>query len=180
MSLNKLVLNSDKTHLLIFTTKRKHQLYNNFGISLNTGSEIIEPDESEKLLGAYISNDFTWNTHIRDGEKPLFKVLTSRVNALAKISRITSFKHRKMIANGIFMSHVMYLIQLWGGCSGYLLDILQVLQNRAARLVTGLSWFTSRAKLLQQCGWLSVRQMVTYYDLVLVYKIRRDKKPVSL
>ena len=69
---------------------------------------------------------------------------------------------------------------MWGGCSRYLLDILRVLQNRAARLVTGFSWFTSRAKLLQQCGWLSVRQMVTYYDLVLVYKIRRDKKPVYL
>ena len=114
----------------LMTTKRKHQLYDNFSISLNTGAEIIEPDESEKLLGGYISNDFTWNTHIRDGEKPLYKILTSRINALAKVSRISSFKHRKMIANGVFMSHVMYLIQLWGGCSEYLLDMLQVLQNR--------------------------------------------------
>ena len=108
------------------------------------------------------------------------RILTSGVNALSKISKISSFKHRKMIANGIVMSHISHLIQLWGGCSGYLLDILQILQNRAARLVTGLNWFTSRSKLLQQCGWLSVRQMVIFYDLVLVYKIRRDKKPVYL
>jgi hypothetical protein len=33
------------------------------------------------------------------------------------------------------------LIQLWGGCEGYLQHALQVVQNRAARAVTGRSWF---------------------------------------
>ena len=41
MTRNKLILNSDKTHLLIMTSNRKHQIHQDFGISLNTGSEII-------------------------------------------------------------------------------------------------------------------------------------------
>ena len=148
MSLNKLVLNTDKTHLMIMATSNKHRNHRDFSITLNTGSEIIEPIQCEKLLGGYISNDFTWNNHIKDHEKSMFKVLTSKVNALSKISRISSFKTRKLIANGIFMSNLRYLIQLWGGCSNYLLDILQVLQNRAARLVTRSSWYTSQKKML--------------------------------
>ena len=42
MTDNKLVLNTDKTHLLIMATPYQHRMYNNFGISLNTGTEIIE------------------------------------------------------------------------------------------------------------------------------------------
>ena len=180
MSQNKLVLNTDKTHLIIMTSSKKHRTHNDFNIVLNTGSEIIEPIKCEKLLGGYISNDFTWNIHIRDHEKSMFKVLTSKANALSKISSISAFKTRKLIANGIFMSNLRYLIQFWGGCSNYLLDILQVLQNRAARSVTKLSWYTSQKKLLLQCGWLSVRQMIKYYDLILVFKIRNEKKPIYL
>ena len=65
MAKNKLVLNSDKTHLLVMTSSQMHKKHENFGIVLNTGQEIIEPVQHEKLLGAHISNDFKFNNHIR-------------------------------------------------------------------------------------------------------------------
>ena len=107
MANNRLKLNSDKTHLLI--------MHQHFGIKLDTGQEEIEPTEHEKLLGAHISNDFKWNNHLRDNEKSPFKFLTSRINGLSKISYLASFKNRKMIANGIVMSLIVYLIQVYGG-----------------------------------------------------------------
>ena len=82
-----------------------------------------------------------------------------------------------MVANGIVLSRLIYLIQWWGGCSDYLLNFLQVLQNRAARLVTRHGRFTPNAVVLHQCGWLSVRQMVQYHSLVLVAKVKLQKKP---
>ena len=82
-----------------------------------------------------------------------------------------------MVANGIVLSKLIYLIQWWGGCSDYLINFLQILQNRAARLVTRLGWFTPVAVLLHQCGWLSVRQMVHYHSLVLLFKIQLQGKP---
>ena len=67
--------------------------------------------------------------------------------------------------------------QWWGGCSDYLINFLQVLQNRAARLVTRHGLFTPNAVVLHQCGWLSVRQMVHYHSLVLVAKIKLQHRP---
>ena len=180
MALNKLFLNSDKTHLLIMASKKKHKKLGNFGITLDTGREIIEPVDCERLLGAQVSNDFTWNDHVRNNDKSMFKILTSRVNALRKISFALSFKSRKMIAMGIVMSRLIYLIQLFGGASGYLIDALQVIQNKTARIVTRLPWGTSTRTLLNQLGWLSIRQLVVFHDLVLVYKTKKDKKPVYL
>ena len=82
-----------------------------------------------------------------------------------------------MVSNEIVLSKLIYLIQWWGGCSDYLINFLQILQNRAARLVTRLGWFTPVEVLLHQCGWLSVRQMVHYHSLVLLFKIQLQGKP---
>ena len=61
MSRKKLVLNTDKTHLLVMASRAAHRQNGNFGITLNTGAEIIEPVNHEKLLGAIISSDMEWN-----------------------------------------------------------------------------------------------------------------------
>ena len=121
-----------------------------------------------------MSADFTWKFHIRDSQNSLFRTLISRVNGFAKISSGASFKTRKMIANGVVMSKLVYLIQVWGGCSGYLVNSLQLIQNRAARIVTKLDLYTSIPKLLLQCGWLSVHQLVYYHTLLLVYQVKTE------
>ena len=55
-----------------------------------------------------------------------------------------------------------------------------MLQNKAARIVTRLSWGTETGFLLKQVGWLSIKQLVIYHRLILVFKIRRDRKPATL
>ena len=95
MSRNKLVLNTDKTHLLVMASRAAHRLNGNFGITLNTGAEVIEPVNNEKLLGAVISSDMEWNMHVKEHVKSLFRTLTSRVNALMKVSDIADCKTRE-------------------------------------------------------------------------------------
>ena len=180
MASNRLVLNDEKTHLLVMASEKKHKIHGNFGIVLDTGLERIHPQDNEKLLGCQISSNFTWNEHLRDSEFSLHRQLTSRINALRKISFSASFATRKMIANGIFLSRIIYVIQLWGGTTEYLLKMLQILQNKAARFVTQLDIFTSQEKLLNQCGWLSVKQLVGYHSLMLIFKTKLEQKPVFL
>ena len=77
MVANKLVLNSDKTHLLIMTTPYQHRQQQDYGITLNNGAEIILPSYKEKLLGGFITNDFKFNEHLKDNEQLAFGSLTS-------------------------------------------------------------------------------------------------------
>ena len=180
MAANRLVLNSDKTHLLVMASSTQHRLHGNYGVQLDTGAEIILPQDNERLLGCQVSSDFKWNAHINDSEFSMQRQITSRINALRKISFASSFATRKMIANGIVISRIIYVIQCWGGASDYLIKILQVLQNKAARFVTKLDIFTSQEKLLKQCGWLSVKHLVAYHSRVQVFKVKSSKKPVFL
>jgi hypothetical protein len=112
-----------------------------------------------------------WNKHILEGEESLVKQITSRINGLCMLSSRTSFQTRLMVANGIVVSKLCYLIQLWGGCEDYLIKPLQVLQNRAARSVTGCGWFTPKRKLLKMCNWLSIKQLVFYQSVIMAHKI---------
>ena len=99
---------------------------------------------------------------------------------MRKVCWSADFKTRKMIANAIVMSRIVYLIQVYGNASDYLLRFLQVLQNKAARAVTKSRWGTETSILLNQVGWLSVRQLKDYHSLLLIFKIKQEGKPASL
>ena len=121
-----------------------------------------------------------WKEHILDNDDSLLKSLNKRAGALKKVCRTASFKTRKMIANGIFMSKLIYLMPLWMGCEDYLVNALQVNLNKVARLVTKLDIYTPTTVLMQQCGWMPVKQLMIYHSLVLLYKILKQQSPSFL
>ena len=90
-----------------------------------------------------------------------------------------SFGTRLMVANGVVMSKLVYLITLWGGAQQYLLNAVQVQQLAAARAGFGC-WRWSRRKLLDKMGWLSVRQLVFYHSVLQVHKTLKTRVPLSL
>ena len=183
MNNNKLKLNGDKTHLMLLSTDKawKTKLHDN-SISLQTGpgEEPISTTDCENLLGGFISQNLKWTNHILLNEKSLVKQLGTRLNALKKISKVADFKTRKMLADGLFMSKLVYLIPLWGGCEKFLIKALQIIQNKAARTVTKLGIFTPVRTLLKQCGWLSVNQLVFFHTVVLLFKSRQNHSPKYL
>ena len=173
---NRLKLNDDKTHLLLMTTNRMRR-NNQPSVEITTPAEVIQTTECEKLLGAIIHEDLKWTEYIQNNEKSLLSQLNTRLNALKKLSKIAGFKTRLMVANGIFMSKLIYLIALWGGCETYLLKSLQIIQNKAARAVTKVSWDTPIKTLLLQCNWMSVNQLVFYHSVVTLHKVIQTEYP---
>ena len=60
------------------------------------------------------------------------------------------------------------------------MNSLQIVQNKAARLVTKRGKMTPIKTLLNECGWLSVAQLGVYHSLVLVFKILETQSPQYL
>ena len=146
-------------------------------IQINTTTEEIKPIKSEKLLGIIIQEDLKWTEYIQNHDNSLIKQLSARVSALKLVSKFSTFKVRLMVANGIFISKLIFQISLWGGAAEYLLDSLQIVQNKAARFVTRRGIYTPRSELLKHCGWLSVRQLVIYHSVILIHKTILTKAP---
>ena len=114
MSSNRLKLNDDKTHLLLLSTDKswRSKLSDNSLVLRTESGMTINTSSSESLLGGVIGKNLKWTEHIMIHKNSLIKKLGVRLKALKKIT-ITCFKTRKMLADGLFMSKLIYLIQLW-------------------------------------------------------------------
>ena len=110
MVANKLVINDDKTQLVVMGTKSTAARRDE--VVLQAGEHVITPASSAKLLGGQISQDLKWRRHLLDGDQSVIKQLNSRVNGLVLIFRRADFDTRLMVANGIIVSKLCYLIQL--------------------------------------------------------------------
>ena len=175
MSSNNLLLNDDKTNLIVMSNKtRKDERKEVF---IKAGNYVIKPSFSHKLLGAQICETMKWKEHIITHENSLLKQLNSRINGLCLIPKQASFKTRLMVANGIYLSKLTNLIQVWGGTQDFIVKALQVSQNKVCKIVTGLSWFTPTATLLRQCGWLSIRQLIVYHTILSVHRTVISREP---
>ena len=75
MAANKLVINDDKTHLVVMGSKavaaRRKEVH------VVAGQHLIKQSSTEKILGCQISEDLKWKEHILLGEQSLVKQLTS-------------------------------------------------------------------------------------------------------
>ena len=143
------------THLLVIATRK--QSAQSSEVSIITGNVIVKPLPTEHFLGMNIHQSLKWKEHIISNGKSMLKMLRTRLNALIKISENANFMTRLMVANACFLSIITYMIAVWGGTEGYVLRAVQVMQNKAARAVTKLSWFTPTRTLLLQCNWLSIK-----------------------
>ena len=85
-----------------------------------------------------------------------------------------------MVGKGIFSSKLSNLIQVWGGTHDYLIRALQVTQNKAMRLITGLSWYTPTGVLLRKCNWMSVKQLIVYHSILTVHRTVANKCPAYI
>ena len=72
------------------------------------------------------------------------------------------------------------MIPLWSGCQEFLINALQVCQNKAARSVTKHGMSIPVKQLLKECGWRSVRQEMHYHTILQVHKTLVQKNPVYL
>ena len=84
MAANKLVINADKTHLLVLGTRAMGEKRNL--VNIQADEHNIRPSKQEKLLGCIVSDNLKWRHHILEHEQSLVRQLTSRVNGLSIIA----------------------------------------------------------------------------------------------
>ena len=139
--------------------------------------KVIETKEQCRLLGANINRDATWKHQIELGDKPVLKGLRSVIGALSHVSVHMSVKYRLLLANGLFMSKLLYLLPMWGNLPQKDSKKFQGLMNKCARMVLGCSRKTRTRKLMEGCNWLYFRELVSHHSLIQLYKIVNYNKP---
>ena len=170
---NLLCVNKDKTAVMRITTRQKHQVNPEENIILDLvdkNGDNIKPISENRFLGVNVKRDLSWGNHLLHGEKAIVPDLRKKLGSLWLVSKYLDRKARLRLANGIVMSKIVYMIQLWGCTRPSWLNLVQRLQNRAARYVLQASRYTRMSKLLADCGWMSVFQLSVYHSILMLWK----------
>ena len=182
---NSLSLNTGKTEIVecMVRQKRVHQTGAppQLAITLPDGTlKVIGAKESCRLLGGNVNQDVNWNHHLEQGEKPLLKSLRSILGILSHLSKNLPQKSRLLLANGLFLSRLLYLLPMWGGLPAKEAKRVQILMNKCARVVLKKGRRTRTRTLMTECHWLYFRELVYFHSLVQTFKILKSNKPVNL
>ena len=134
--------------------------------SLHINEGNLDMIGSNKYLGVQIDSELKWREHI--------------TFAIGKISRaMDMLKYAKKylpldIVRNMYTSivepHFRNCCSVWGCCGETLLDKLQKLQNRVARIVTNSSYDASSLPLIGSLGWLTIKEMIEFKTATTVYK----------
>ena len=141
------------------------------------GFTLVEgQDHCELLLGVQVQADLKWQAQF----KQLHEKLQTRLTGLMKLKFIIETKTMKTITEGLFNSVLVYCLPLFGGCDKGDMKATQVLQNKAAQIVTRSHPRTHRAIMYDSLGWMTVNQLVVYHTALTVYRIRQSNEPEYL
>ena len=172
-------VNDTKTHTMLLTTSQLRRSQN-LSLTVKIGSVIQKTSPVERLLGHQVHENLKFKEHIQDSEKSLMKSLNKQLNALKQIKRVTSFSKRLTIANGMFNSKVVFLISVWGGKEEYLLNSLQLIINKAMRVICNVGKSVKVEDLQKRTNWLSLRQAIIYHSMMAARRILSTKQPCYL
>ena len=85
-----------------------------------------------------------------------------------------------MLYKALIQPYFDYCSPLWDTCGKVLKDKLQVVQNRAARILTGARFDTNSADVLESLQWTTLDVRCDRLKSVLLYKILNEQSAPSL
>ena len=132
------------------------------------------------LLGGTLQNNLAWAAHIDSGEEALVPETRKKLGVLKHLGRRIPEHSRRLLAEGLVLSKLRYLIPIWGGTSAKYLKMTQTPLNDTARFVSNRNRRTKTLDLMRYCKWLTITEMRDYHSLLLMWRTVRENAPKHL
>uniref|UniRef100_A0A674PCY9 Reverse transcriptase domain-containing protein n=1 Tax=Takifugu rubripes TaxID=31033 RepID=A0A674PCY9_TAKRU len=173
MSSNFLLLNPGKTEVMVFGPEplrdRLDHMITLDGISLTSSLSV-------RNLGVTFDQNLSFNSHIKLVSRSAFFHLRN----ISKIRKLLMQPDAEKLVHAFVTSRLDYCNSLLSGCPNNSLRSLQLIQNAAARVLTGIDKRDHISPVLASLHWLPVKFRITFKTLLLTYKVLRGLAPSYL
>jgi hypothetical protein len=171
---NRLKMNAEKTQVIWLGTRQQLEKVNIDEIQLSSAS--IPVSTSVVDLGVSIDSQLTMSEHVAS----VCRSCCFQLRQLRAVRRSLTMDAAKTLVHAFVGGRIDYCNSLLAGISDSLMRRMQLVQNAAARLVTGLRKFDHVKPTLRDLHWLPVRQRINYKVALLVYKCLHGLAPSYL
>ncbi len=165
---NFLLLNSDKTEILLIGPKNSTQNILDHNLQLD-GCTV-------KNLGVILDSNLSFENHISHVTKTAFFHLRN----IAKLRNMLTVSDAEKLVHAFMTSRLDYCNALLGGCPVSSMYKLQIVQNAAARVLTRSRKYDHITPILQSLHWLPIKFRISYKILLFAYKALNDLAPMYL
>ena len=172
---NGMLLNTDKTKVMLLTSRQKRTTFTGKVLSLNFNNVELQLSNNEKVLGVYIDENFIWNTHFTY----VSKKVSSNLWLLSQIKNYLSLEHRLLFYNAYIKTHFDYCSIVWGNSSNNNINKINKLQRRACKLILDKE-YTSLEEARNRLKILSFDESVFLQKAKTMYKIANKIAPKNL
>ena len=172
---NKLSLNAVKTEFMISGSYQRIKTFDGL-IAIRVDGHLITRTNWTKYLGIIVDDNLSWELQFDHVSKKINK----NIGVMKHIKSCVPKESLIMVYRTLVEPYFRYCKSVWGNCGQTLLNKLQALQNRAARVVNGVSFDEAeKNSLLKSLGWLNIRQLIYYDSALLMFKVSRGIAPES-
>ena len=168
---NKLIVNYDKTKLMVFTNRNID--FNNVNKRVNEFS--FECVNSLKFLGVIINHKLKWNEHIN----AVCNKLAKNIGILYKV-QFYPLDILKMLYHTLITPYLNYCSTVWANFNKSDMERLLKLQKKAVRIITHSQYHAHSAPLFYELHILNVNDMGKFYIAVLMFLCHKRLLPSFL
>ena len=158
LSSNKLTLKILKTDFMAIGSRQRIATLAE-DISLSVNGLTLQQVESIKCLGLTIDQFLTWRNHLQSVRQKV----GCGIRILKRIRPFVGLEHLINVYRSIFEPYFTYCCIVWDSIGETLVDSLERLQNRAARVITGASYSKHSADIRHELGLLSLSEMTQHH-----------------
>lgn len=172
---NGMVLNIDKTKVLLITSRQKRQTLQDACLCIRYDEIDIKMTTGQKILGVQVDENLLWNNH--------FQLVTKKISSylwlLSKIRSYLSVEHRLLFYNAYVKPHLEYCNVVWTNTPHYNINKISKLQRRACKLILSHE-YTEFQEALERLDILSFDQSVFLNKAKIMYKVYNNIAPIYL
>ena len=160
-----LQLNDAKTQIIVVGSNKVLNSIHIKGVNLGSGTT-IRFISAVKNLGIHMDDKLTFEKQILELKKKCFRTIRN----IRKIKFILTTEQTKVIVNSLVVSCLDYCNSLFFGASEKILHQLQLIQNAAAKAVTGKYKHDHMEDDLRKLHWLDVKKRIVFKLALLAHK----------
>lgn len=163
----KLKLNSLKTKCMYIGAANRSDY------SIDIDGQTIECVEKIKYLGVIIDDRLTFKDHC----EYIVKKLSKKVNFLRRIRNKLDIKTSLLLFNSLIAPHIDFCSTILFMLNETDLQTIQLIQNRALRIILNRARDTSIVSMHQEADLLTVRQRIKHNVLLFMFKATKELLP---
>lgn len=170
LNANRLSLNIDKTHFMIFRPK-KTRIHTDISISID--NKAISRIESIKFLGIFIDSNLSWEAH----SKNIRSKIAKGIGIIKRTRNILSASTLRTLYFSFIYPYLTYGIEAWGSMiNSYILPIIK-LQKKIIRIISFANYIAHTAPLFSKLKILQLDKIYQFQLCMFMFKVYHKISP---